>query len=68
MDPALPETVGDVHISNVPLGDARLTIDISRTATSISGLPEGVTFHRGHRPWNADLLEHAWALPDEKAK
>jgi glycogen debranching enzyme len=68
MDPALPETVGDVHISNVPLGDARLTIDISRTATSISGLPEGVTFHRGHRPWNADLLEHARALSDEKAK
>ncbi|UZX02908.1 amylo-alpha-1,6-glucosidase [Arthrobacter sp. CDRTa11] len=59
MDPVLPESYGDLHISNAPMSDSRLTIDIVNGLPSIQGLPSGMTFHRGHRPWLTELVEQA---------
>lgn len=59
MDPVLPESYGDLHITNAPLAGGRITIDIVNSVPSVHGLPEGLTFHRGHRPWFAELLEQA---------
>jgi glycogen debranching enzyme len=67
MDPVFPEAIGNVHISNAPLGDSRLTINISGPASSIGGLPPGMTFHRGHRPWLADLVEQVRTRPEARA-
>jgi glycogen debranching enzyme len=59
MDPALPESFGDLHITNAPLGGGRITIDIAGSVPSVHGLPEGIVFHRGHRPWMSELVEQA---------
>ncbi len=57
MDPVLPESYGDLHISNAPMANGRITIDISGSNVTIQGLPEGMIFHQGTRPWAADLVE-----------
>ncbi|GGG58656.1 amylo-alpha-1,6-glucosidase [Kocuria dechangensis] len=59
MDPVLPESYGDLHITNAPMAGGRITIDISGCEATIQGLPEGMTYHRGTRPWAADLVEQA---------
>ncbi|TLM81103.1 amylo-alpha-1,6-glucosidase [Pseudarthrobacter sp. NamE2] len=59
MDPVLPESYGQLHITNAPLGGSRVTIDIADSVPSVQGLPEGMTFHRGHRPWMSELVEQA---------
>jgi len=59
MDPVLPKSYGDLHITNAPLAGGRVTIDITESATSMAGLPEGMAFHRGHRPWITELVEQA---------
>ncbi|MFE4835989.1 glycogen debranching N-terminal domain-containing protein [Arthrobacter sp. NPDC056691] len=59
MDPALPDSYGDVHITNAPLGRGRITVDIANSVPSAQGLPEGLAFHRGHRPWITELVEEA---------
>lgn len=57
MDPVLPESYGDLHITNAPMGEGRITIDISGGDVAIQGLPEGMVFHRGYLPWVGDLME-----------
>lgn len=57
MDSALPANYGDLHVSNAPIGPGRITIHISRSHVSVTGLPEGKTFHRGYLPWVGDLME-----------
>jgi glycogen debranching enzyme len=59
MDPVLPESYGDLHITNAPMADGRITIDISGSEATVQGLPEGMVFHRGTRPWAADLVQQA---------
>jgi hypothetical protein len=59
MDPVLPESYGDLHITNAPMANSRITIDISGATTNIQGLPEDITFHKGKRPWASDLVEQA---------
>ncbi|QQQ64406.1 amylo-alpha-1,6-glucosidase [Paenarthrobacter ureafaciens] len=59
VDPVLPESYGDLHITNAPLAGGRIRIDIANSIPSVQGLPEGITFHRGHRPWMTELVE--WA-------
>lgn len=59
MDPVLPESFGDLHITNAPMGGGRITIDIIGSEPSVQGLPEGLTFHREHRPWFTELVEEA---------
>ena len=59
MDPELPTSYGDLHISNAPLAGGRITIDITQHKPSIQGLPDGITFHRGHRPSMKELVEQA---------
>jgi glycogen debranching enzyme len=59
MDPVLPESYGDLHITNAPMANSRITIDISGDTTTIQGLPEGMHFHQGKRPWASDLVEQA---------
>lgn len=59
LDPVLPASYGDVHISNAPLAGGRITIDIANSVPSVQGLPEGVAFRKGHRPWFAELVDGA---------
>ncbi|SLJ96686.1 amylo-alpha-1,6-glucosidase [Arthrobacter sp. P2b] len=59
MDPALPESYGDLHISNAPMAGGRITIDIAHSVPSVQGLPEGMVYYRGHRPWLTELVEQA---------
>ncbi|WP_395403574.1 glycogen debranching N-terminal domain-containing protein [Arthrobacter sp. UC242_113] len=59
MDPVLPASYGDLHITNAPMGGGRITIDITGSEPSVQGLPEGLTFHREHRPWLTELLAEA---------
>jgi len=63
MDPVLPESYGDLHITNAPLAGGRITIDITNSVPSVQGLPEGLVFHRGHRPWMTELVEQAKLHP-----
>jgi glycogen debranching enzyme len=50
MHPEWPEAWGRLHASNAPVGDARVTVDVSGTSVTVDGLPEGMLFHRGIRP------------------
>jgi glycogen debranching enzyme len=59
MDPVLPESYGDLHITNAPMAGGRITIDIAGSVPAVQGLPEGMMFHRGHRPWITELVEQA---------
>ena len=59
MDPALPESYGDLHIINAPMAGGRITIDITGSGPSVQGLPEGIVFHREHRPWLTEMLEQS---------
>ena len=59
MDPVLPESYGDLHISNAPMAGGRITIDIVNSLPEVQGLPDGMVFHKGHRPWLAELVEQA---------
>ncbi|ABK03344.1 Amylo-alpha-1,6-glucosidase [Arthrobacter sp. FB24] len=59
LDPVLPESYGDLHITNAPMAGGRITIDITGSVPSVQGLPEGMAFHRGHRPWITELVEQA---------
>lgn len=59
MDPALPPEYGDLHITNAPVGSGRMTIDITASEPLVKGLPAGIAFHRGHRPWMSELVEQA---------
>ncbi|MBD1539268.1 amylo-alpha-1,6-glucosidase [Arthrobacter sp. S13_S34] len=63
MDPVLPESYGDLHITNAPMAGGRITIDIANSVSSVQGLPEGMVFHRGHRPWMTELVEQAKLHP-----
>ncbi|MFF1253468.1 glycogen debranching N-terminal domain-containing protein [Pseudarthrobacter sp. NPDC058329] len=59
MDPALPESFGGLHITNAPLGGGRITIDIANSVPSVHGLPDGMEFLQGHRPWMSELVAQA---------
>ncbi|MEJ1193180.1 amylo-alpha-1,6-glucosidase [Pseudarthrobacter sp. CCNWLW207] len=59
MDPVLPESFGDLHITNAPMAGGRITIDITNSVPTVQGLPEGMVFHHGHRPWMTELVEQA---------
>jgi glycogen debranching enzyme len=59
LDPVLPESYGDLHITNAPLAGGRISIDITRSIPSVQGLPDGVVFHHGHRPWMTELVDQA---------
>ncbi|HEX7201991.1 MAG TPA: glycogen debranching N-terminal domain-containing protein, partial [Arthrobacter sp.] len=59
LDPVLPESYGDLHITNAPMGGGRITIDIAGSEPTVHGLPDGIVFHREHRPWLTELLEQA---------
>jgi glycogen debranching enzyme len=59
MDPVLPASYGDLHITNAPMAGGRITIDIANSVPTVQGLPEGMVFHQGHRPWMSELVEQA---------
>lgn len=44
--PTSAETFGDIHLRNVPFAGRRISLDTSRSGTSVAGLPPGVTLHR----------------------
>ncbi|MFJ5956024.1 glycogen debranching N-terminal domain-containing protein [Paenarthrobacter sp. NPDC092416] len=66
LDPVLPESYGELHISNAPMGSGRVTIDISGSDSTVQGLPDGLTFHHAQRPWLTELLEQAHLEKPEK--
>jgi glycogen debranching enzyme len=47
--PAPPPEFGDIHLRNVPFAGSRISLDIGRKGTSISGLPRHITLHRSPR-------------------
>ncbi|WP_115787198.1 glycogen debranching N-terminal domain-containing protein [Arthrobacter silvisoli] len=57
MDPALPESYGDLHITNAPMAGGRITIEITDSEPVVRGLPDGIAFHREHRPWLTEMME-----------
>ncbi len=59
MDPVLPESYGNLHITNAPIAGGRMTINIVGSEPTVQGLPEGLEFRRGHRPWLTELLAEA---------
>ncbi len=59
LDPALPESFGQLHITNAPTGRGPVTIDVFGSECTVSGLAEGLTLHRGHRPWMTELVDQA---------
>ena len=63
LDPVLPESYGDLHITNAPMAGGRITIDITNSVPTVQGLPDGMVFHQGHRPWLAELVEQAGLHP-----
>ena len=63
MDPVLPASYGDLHITNAPMAGGRITIDIADSVATIDGLPKGMMFHQGRRPWMTDLLDQARLRP-----
>ncbi|WP_457962300.1 amylo-alpha-1,6-glucosidase [Arthrobacter sp. D1-29] len=62
MDPVLPKSWGSLHTTNLPVGGARVTIDVSGSRVAVEGLPEGMLFRRGTRPPLAALLD----APDQR--
>jgi hypothetical protein len=66
MDPVLPESYGDVHISNAPMAGSRITIDVTNSVARVQGLPEGMTLNRGHRPWFTEVVENASKADHER--
>ncbi|MFF2318378.1 glycogen debranching N-terminal domain-containing protein [Arthrobacter sp. NPDC058097] len=62
MDPVFPESYGDLHITNAPMANGRITIDITHSNAKVQGLPEGMLFHHGIRPWAADLAQQAESI------
>ncbi|MFB8369780.1 glycogen debranching N-terminal domain-containing protein [Pseudarthrobacter sp. NPDC055928] len=64
LDPVLPESFGDLHISNAPTGAGPVTINASGRDASVDGLPEGMVLHRGARPWMTELMEQAYLGPE----
>ncbi|ALV41373.1 amylo-alpha-1,6-glucosidase [Pseudarthrobacter sulfonivorans] len=59
VDPVLPESYGDLHISNAPVAGGRITIDIVSCIPSVLGLPEGLKLRPGQRPYLTELVEQA---------
>lgn len=57
LDPVIPESYGDLHITNAPMAGGRITIDIANSVPKVQNLPDGIVFHQGHRPWMAELVE-----------
>jgi hypothetical protein len=61
MDAVLPESYGGLHITNAPLAGGRIAI--ANSVPAVQGLPEGMAFHSGHRPWMTELVEQASRHP-----
>lgn len=59
MDPAFPESYGDLHITNAPMADGRITIDISGSNVHVTGMPPGMQLYQGIRPRATELAERA---------
>ena len=57
LDPVLPETWGNLHSTNLPVGGARVTLDVSGSHVTVEGLPQGLVFRRGTRPSLDDFAE-----------
>jgi hypothetical protein len=45
------------------MAGGRITIDIAGSVPSVQGLPDGMVFHQGHRPYLAELIEQAGLNP-----
>ncbi|MFE4079213.1 glycogen debranching N-terminal domain-containing protein [Paenarthrobacter sp. YIM B13468] len=62
MDPAIPESFGNLRITNAPTGRGPISIDVVNSRATVRGLPEGLTFKQGHRPWMTELVEQTGLL------
>ncbi len=57
LNPAFPESYGALHFTNAPMANSRISINISGSTATVQGLPVGMQYHQGIRPWAADLVE-----------
>ena len=57
LSPVLPPELGDVRISNCPIGNSRMTITVKDNVATVEGLPPGITLHHTTRPVLAELVE-----------
>jgi hypothetical protein len=51
------------QLSNAAMVDGRITIDVVNSVPTVQGFHEGITFHRGHRPWITELVQPSSGLP-----
>lgn len=49
-DPILPPGITRLKVSEIPIGDARISITVEDNEIAVEGLPEGVELKRGLRP------------------
>ena len=59
LDPVLPDSYGGLRLSGAPLGQGPVSIDISGSDVSVTGVPAGVVYRRGRRPWITKLIDEA---------
>jgi glycogen debranching enzyme len=50
LDPALPESIPELHMKNVPLDASRLTLSATASGFDLNGLPSGIELIRSAEP------------------
>ncbi|EMY34321.1 amylo-alpha-1,6-glucosidase [Arthrobacter crystallopoietes BAB-32] len=55
--PQIPEEIGTVQVSNIPLAGARISVRVADGTTEVEGIPESIRLHRAPRKPLADLLD-----------
>ncbi|WP_336711561.1 amylo-alpha-1,6-glucosidase [Arthrobacter sp. USHLN218] len=55
--PTVPEEIGDLKVSNVPLAGARISISVADGQTEVEGVPDSIELHYAPRKPLADLLD-----------
>jgi glycogen debranching enzyme len=55
--PRLPDEVGRLQVTNMPLAGSRISVTVSDGKTDVQGMPETIALHRNPRQPLADLLE-----------
>ncbi|QTG79727.1 amylo-alpha-1,6-glucosidase [Arthrobacter crystallopoietes] len=55
--PLIPAELGPLHVTNLPLAGARISVSVADGQTEVDGIPESIELHRKPRKPLADLLD-----------
>ncbi|NMR30323.1 amylo-alpha-1,6-glucosidase [Crystallibacter degradans] len=55
--PQIPAELGPLHVTNLPLAGARISVTVADGQTQVDGIPESIELHRKPRKPLADLLD-----------